>query len=169
MTTADHRFSSRVRWLVRLGYWSALLGGLTLPWILMLGFDHFVRNVPWRLAWRSFYLHLFAPGYNFFLIGLLNVVSFVLLAIIILFHLGKAPLSDPPKVRQRAWALATAGLTMIGVSAWTHVSVLIHPDAQGGLVYFFLPVTLFICLSAGYAAGWLAAKWLRHGAHRHET
>jgi hypothetical protein len=159
MTTDQDESVTRIRFLVRLGYWSSLLGGLTLPWIIIVVFDRLGRNVPWNQAWRSFFLHLFAPGYNFFLIGVLNVLPFVLFAIIGLFHLGTVPVPDRETIRRRAWASTIAGLTMAAVSAWTHVAVLLHPDAQGAIAYFFLPVTLMLCLPVGYALGWLAAKW----------
>jgi hypothetical protein len=83
--------SLRLRVLTRLGFWGAVIGGLLLPWGIMLAVEVVVHQVPVARAWRSFTLHLFAPGYNFFLIGLLTAAPFVILAVLMLLHLGAAP------------------------------------------------------------------------------
>lgn len=150
----------QIRLFLRLGYWTALFGGLLLPWLIMIGFDHLVRHVPWEQAWHAFRLHLFAPGYNFFLIGILNGVPFILWAIWMLFHLGRASLSDALTLRRRAGGLALAGLAMTGLSLWTHTSVLLYPDAQGALAYLFLPVVLVLASVGGYGIGRLLARRL---------
>jgi hypothetical protein len=68
--------------------------------------------------WRSFTLHLFAPGYNFFLIGLLTAVPFVILAVLMLLHLGAAPAQEPLIARRRTLGLAGAGLGMLVLAGW---------------------------------------------------
>lgn len=47
MTSAPAPDIRPLRFLLRLGYWMALVGGLLLPWLIMIGFDHLVRHVPW--------------------------------------------------------------------------------------------------------------------------
>ena len=42
---------------------------------------------------------------------------------------------------------------MFGVSFWAHLSALLYPDAQGALVYFFLPFILLVLMPLGYGIG----------------
>jgi hypothetical protein len=71
-------------------YWGTLVYGLLMPWAVTIWHDASKRHGEWAVVWRDFRLHLFAPGYNLFLIGLLNVAPFVLLAVFLLLHLGTA-------------------------------------------------------------------------------
>lgn len=123
-----------------------------------------MRGVPWLQSWYTFTLHLFAPGYNLFLVGLLTAVPFIALALTILLHLGKAPIVPAHIPRQRAYGIACASVVMVALATWTHIEVLVHPDAQGALAYFFLPVWLLCALPVGYALGRLAARWLVPGS-----
>ncbi len=160
MTTITHEKASRVRILARLGFWVSLLGGLLLPWAIMLAVETWVRDVPFARAWRSFTLHLFAPGYNFFLVGVLTAIPFVILAVVILLHLGTAPAQEALIAHRRVFGLFSAGLGMMIVASWTHIEVLIHPDAQGALAYFYLPVLLLAFMPLGYGLGRALAKAL---------
>ena len=160
MSTGAHDTSSRLRNLARLGFWVSLLGGLLLPWAIMLTVETWVRDIPFARAWRSFTLHLFAPGYNFFLVGVLTAIPFVILAGVILLHLGTAPVQQSLIAHRRAFGLFSAGLAMVLVAAWTHIEVLIHPDAQGALAYFYLPILLLALLPLGYGLGRALAKAL---------
>jgi hypothetical protein len=56
--------------------------------------------------------------------------------------------------------LTCAAFGMLAVAGWTHVDVLIHPDAQGALAYFFLPIVLLFLLPVGYGICRLAARVL---------
>ena len=152
--------SLRLRVLTRLGFWGAVIGGLLLPWGIMLAVEVVVHQVPFARAWRSFTLHLFAPGYNFFLIGLLTAAPFVVLSVLILLHLGAAPVQDPLIARRRTLGLAGAGLGMLVLAGWTHLEVLLHPDAQGALAYLYLPVILLASMPIGYGLGRAIARIL---------
>ncbi|HMU30426.1 MAG TPA: hypothetical protein PLY42_19130 [Nitrospira sp.] len=158
MTDIPRQTSPRLRMMARLGVWISLLGGLLLPWIIMLTVEILVRDIPYPRAWRSFTLHLFAPGYNFFFVGVLTALPFVILALIILFHLGTAPANNALIAYRRALGLFSAGLSMALIAAWVHVDVLIHPDAQGALAYFYLPILLLMMLPFGYGLGRALAK-----------
>lgn len=160
MTMPPCTTTSRLRLLTRVGVWGSAVGGLVLPWAIMLAVDHFVRHLPLDQAWQSFRLHLFAPGYNLFLVGILTAVPFIVSALVILLHLGTAPVQAPLIARRRTLGLACASFGMLAVAGWTHVDVLIHPDAQGALAYFFLPIVLLLLLPVGYAVGRLAARVL---------
>lgn len=160
MTVTLSTASARLRLLTRVGVWVSTVGGLVLPWTIMLAVDHVVHHLPLHRAWQSFRLHLFAPGYNLFLVGILTAVPFIVLAFVILLHLGTTPLQALPIARRRAMGLTCTAFGMLAVTVWTHVDVLIHPDAQGALAYFFLPIVLLLLLPVGYGVGRLAARVL---------
>jgi hypothetical protein len=63
-------------------------------------------------------------------------------------------------VNRRLAGAAGALLVAVGLSTWVHVEVLIHPDAQGALAYFFLPIYLLGLIPIGYALGRLAGRFL---------
>ncbi len=160
MTGLSHMTGSRFRLLIRTVTWASAVGGFVLPWAVMIAVDHLVHHLPLDRAWQSFRLHLFAPGYNLFLVGILTAVPFIVLAFVILLHLGTTPLQDSLIAHRRTLGLACASFAMLVVAGWTHVDVLIHPDAQGALAYFFLPIVLLLMLPVGYTVGRLAAKVL---------
>lgn len=160
MTPIAREKTSRLRVLTRLGFWFTLLIGFLLPWAIMLGVDTWVHDVPLARAWRSFTLHLFAPGYNLFLVGVLTAIPFVVLALVMLLHLGTIPSQQALIAHRRALGLLSAEFVMLTIAGWTHVSVLVHPDAQGALAYFYLPVLLLISLPLGYGVGRALAKAL---------
>jgi hypothetical protein len=141
-------------------YWGTLVYGLLMPWAVTIWHDASKQHGEWAVVWRDFRLHLFAPGYNLFLIGLLNVAPFVLLAVFLLLHLGTAASQDAVIVNRRLAGAAGALLVAVGLSTWVHVEVLIHPDAQGALAYFFLPIYLLGLIPIGYALGRLAGRFL---------
>jgi hypothetical protein len=47
---------------------------------------------------------------------------------------------------------------MVLIASWIHIDVLIHPDAQGALAYFYLPILLLTILPFGYGLGRALAK-----------
>lgn len=152
--------STRLRIVTRLGFWFTLLVGFFLPWAIMLGVDTWVHDVPFARAWRSFTLHLFAPGYNLFLVGVLTAIPFVILAIVMLLHLGTIDSQKALIAHRRALGLLSAEVVMLTIAGWTHISVLIYPDAQGALAYFYLPALLLLSLPIGYGIGRALAKAL---------
>jgi hypothetical protein len=134
-------------------YWGCIVFGLTLPGVVTVAHDAYRRHGGWAEAWQDFHLHLFAPGYNLFLVGVLNAVPFVLLAVFILFHLGTAAKQEPAIVSRRLFGIAGALAVAVGLSAWAHLGTTLHPDAQGALVYFFLPIYLLALIPLGYGCG----------------
>ncbi|HEX9743757.1 MAG TPA: hypothetical protein VGA17_13310 [Nitrospiraceae bacterium] len=151
MTTMNT--GKKLTWLTVTLYWSCILFGLALPGIVMIAHDTFRRHGAWAEAWKDFSLHLFAPGYNFFLISVLNVLPFIVLAVFILFHLGTAATTEPVIVSRRLAGVAGAVAAAVGLSTWAHLATVLHPDAQGALVYFFLPIYLLGLIPLGYAVG----------------
>ena len=126
----------------------------------MIAVDHLIHHLPLQRAWHSFRLHLFAPGYNLFMVGILTAVPFTILALAILLHVGMTPLQKPMVARRRAFALTCAAAGMMALTIWTHVDILIHPDAQGAMTYFLLPILLLLLLLVGYVIARLAAPLL---------
>jgi len=134
-------------------YWTCIGSGLIIPWIAVILVDLLKHHQSIGQALHQWRLHLFAPGYNLFLVGLLNAVPFVLLALFLLFHLGLTSSLTLPLARRRMVGVATAALAAAGLSAWAQIATLWFPDAQGALVYIFLPIGLAALLPVGYAIG----------------
>lgn len=134
-------------------YWGCILLGLTLPWLATVGVDMVKHHQSFGQAFHQLRLHLFAPGYNLFLIAVMNAVPFILFAVFTLFHLGLAPSQDRRLVGRRSAGILVATLGLVGLSTWTHVMTLWYPDAQGALAYLFLPFWQFLLMPLGYAGG----------------
>lgn len=67
---------------------------------------------------------------------------------------------EPVIVSRRLAGVAGALAVAIGLSTWAHLATTLHPDAQGALVYFFLPIYLMGLIPLGYAVGRLAGTLL---------
>lgn len=141
-------------------YWACIGLGLTIPWIAVILVDLLKHHQSIGQALHQWRLHLFAPGYNLFLVGLLNAIPFVLLALFLLLHLGLTSSRSLLLVKQRMAGVAAAVLGAIGLSAWVHMATLWFPDAQGALVYIFLPIGLTGLLPVGYAIGRVLGRLL---------
>ncbi|MDF0644933.1 MAG: hypothetical protein P0111_12965 [Nitrospira sp.] len=141
-------------------YWTCIGLGLTIPWIAVILVDLFKHHQSIEQALHQWRLHLFAPGYNLFLVGLLNTIPFVLLALFLLLHLGMTASQPLLLVRRRMAGVVAACLGAIGLSAWVHMATLWFPDAQGALVYIFLPIGLTGLLPVGYAIGRVLGRLL---------
>ena len=134
-------------------FWGCILLGLAIPWAANVGVDMLKHDQSLVQAWHQLRLHLFAPGYNLFLIGLFNAAPCVLFAIFALFHLGLAPQSDRRTIGRRSSGVLVAAIAILGISGWTHVMTLWYPDAQGALAYLFLPFVLLGAMPVAYALG----------------
>jgi HEAT repeats len=151
MTTSPP--SHRLTTFTLLIYWGCILLGLGIPWLATVAVDVLKHGQSLDQAWHQLRLHLFAPGYNLFLIGLMNAAPFLLFAVFALFHLGLAPPQDRRVCGRRGAGLLVTALGLVGLCAWTHVMTLWFPDAQGALAYFFLPFVLLGFMPVGYAVG----------------
>ena len=145
-------------WITVTLFWGCIVFGLTLPGVVMITHDASRRHGAWAEAVQDFRLHLFAPGYNLFLVGVLNAIPFILLAVFILFHLGTAAKQEPAIVSRRLIGVAGAVAGAVGLSAWAHLATTLHPDAQGALVYLFLHIYMLGVIPLGYACGRLIGK-----------
>ncbi|TAJ10413.1 MAG: hypothetical protein EPO61_02955 [Nitrospirae bacterium] len=134
-------------------YWGNILLGLTLPWVVRIAHEVYTNHVSVISASQSLRRQLFAPGYNLFLVGAMNAVPFVIFALFVLLHLGRAHLCEPPTIPRRIGGVLGGAATLLGVSLWAHIGTVAYPDAQGALVYFFLPFYLLALIPLGYAVG----------------
>jgi hypothetical protein len=141
-------------------YWACILLGLAIPPVATIGVDILKHDQSFWQAVHQWQIHLFAPGYNLFLVMVMNTVPFVLLALFSLFHLGSAGHTYAGLTRRKSGVLVAA-IAATGLSLWTHVMTLWHPDAQGALAYVFLPFVLAVIVPLSYLAGWGAAYMFR--------
>ncbi|ALA57520.1 hypothetical protein [Nitrospira moscoviensis] len=151
---------SRPATLILTLFWGSLLLSLTLPWGLLTLFEVSAHRRTMTEALKHVHLHFFAPGYQYFLVGLLSAAPFAVCAVFLLFHLGWRPLDRPRFVRRLA-GVSGSLLLMLGISFWTHLSALMYPDAQGALVYLFLPYILLVLIPLGYGIGRLIIAFIR--------
>ena len=140
-------------------FWSAVVAGLAIPGLISVGHEIAVREVSLVAAWQDLRLHFFAPGYNLFLVAVLNAIPFVALAVFLLFHLGTALERGHGVVSRRIAGVLGAWLTAFGLSLWMHLSLTLHPDAQGAIALFFLPLYVLLLMPVGYGAGRLVGRF----------
>jgi hypothetical protein len=134
-------------------YWSCLLVGLAMPWLATIMVDVLKHDQTVGQAIHQLRLHLFAPGYNLYLVALLNAAPFVVFAVFTLFHMGRAPVGDRRLCRRRGTGILVAALVLMVLSAWTHVVTLWYPDAQEAIAYLSLPFVLFAVMPVAYGGG----------------
>jgi hypothetical protein len=141
----------RSPWLILSLFWGSILLSLMLPWGLLTLFEVSAHRRTLGEALRHVTLHFFAPGYHYYLIGLLSAAPFMVCAVFLLFHLNDH-VQSAQFSRRLSGVLGSLAL-MFGIAFWTHLSALLYPDAQGALVYFFLPYILVVLIPLGYAMG----------------
>ena len=134
-------------------YWGCILLGLGIPWLATIAVDLLKHDQSFDQALHQLRLHLFAPGYSLFLIAVLNAIPFGLFAVFTLFHMGLAPSGNRILVGRRGAGVVVTAIGLIGLSAWTHVTTLWFPDAQGAIAYIFLPFVLLILIPVAYMIG----------------
>lgn len=141
-------------------YWACLLIGLTIPWLATIVVDMLKHDQTFGQAIHQLRLHLFAPGYNLYLVALFNAVPFVLFGVFTLFHMGGAPVHDRRLCGRRGAGVLMGVTVLVMFSAWTHAMTLWHPDAQGAIAYLFLPFVLLAVAPVAYAAGRVLASFI---------
>lgn len=149
----DPKSTRRLTALTFIVYWGCILLGLTLPLLATVCVDMAKHHRSFGQAFHQLQLHLFAPGYNLFLIAAMNAVPFILFSVVTLFHLGLVPAQDRQLASRRKAGILMSIVWLVGLSTWTHVMTLWYPDAQGALAYFFLPFVLLGLVPVGYAVG----------------
>lgn len=156
----DQPSQSRPGGAILILFWGSILLSLALPWGLLALFEVSAHRRTVAEAVRHLRLHFFAPGYHYFLVGLLSAAPFVVFAVFLLLHLGSDTRLTPAQASGRKAGVYGSLFLMFGVSFWTHLSALIYPDAQGALVYLFLPYVLVVLIPIGYGLGRLVLAFL---------
>jgi hypothetical protein len=134
-------------------YWSCTLSGLAIPWIATVAVDMAKHDQSLAGAVGQLRLHLFAPGYNLFVIALINAMPFMIFAVFLLFHLGRAPMDDRTLRGRRSAGVLMTVIGLVAFSLWTHLTTLWQADAQAALAYLFLPFLLLLLIPICYAFG----------------
>lgn len=155
----DEPSVSRPAGLILALFWGSILLSLTMPWVLLTLFEVSAHRRTAGEALRHLTLHFFAPGYQYFLVGVLSAAPVVICALFLLFHLGWNDRLDPTRLSRRKAGIFGSLILTFGVSFWTHVSALLYPDAQSALFYFFLPFVLLVLMPLGYGIGRLASAF----------
>jgi len=148
----------RSPWLISSLFWGSILLSLMLPWGLLTLFEVSAHRRTLGEALRHVTLHFFVPGHHYYLIGLLSAAPFMVCAVFLLFHLNDQV--QPAQFSRRLSGVLGSLVLMFGIAFWTHLSALLYPDAQGALVYFFLPYILVVLIPLGYAIGRLFQAFL---------
>ncbi|WP_455377268.1 hypothetical protein [Petrachloros mirabilis] len=154
------RSSNRLITFTMMVYWSCILLGLGIPWLATIVVDLLKHDQSLAQALHQLRLHLFAPGYNLFVIAVLNAIPFILFAIFTLFHMGLGPPENRILIARRGAGVVVSVIGLIGFSAWIHVTTLWFPDAQGAIAYIFLPFVLLIVTPVAYVIGRSLGKFL---------
>jgi len=157
----DQTAPSRPTVLIMSLFWGSILLSLILPWGLLTLFEISAHRRSPADAVHHVSLYFFAPGYNYFLVGLLSVAPFMVGAVLLLLHLGWNDRLAPAQRTRRLAGILGSLILMFGVSFWTHLSALMYPDAQGALVYFFLPYILLVLMPIGYGLGRLVLAFIQ--------
>ena len=147
----SNTIARRSPWLISSLFWGSILLSLMLPWGLLTLFEVSAHRRTLGEALRHVTLHFFAPGHHYYLIGLLSAAPFMVCAVFLLFHLNDQV--QPAQFSRRLSGVLGSLVLMFGIAFWTHLSALLYPDAQGTLVYFFLPYILVVLIPLGYAMG----------------
>ena len=148
-TDSPRRFTT----LTLVLYWTCILSGLAIPWIATVAVDMAKHDQSLTGAVRQLRLHLFAPGYNLFIIALINAMPFLIFAVFLLFHLGLSPMDDRTLRGRRSAGVLLTVIGLVGFSLWTHVATMWEADAQAALAYLFLPFLLLVLMPVCYAFG----------------
>jgi hypothetical protein len=146
---SDRRLSSVTLVL----YWGTIVLGITLPWLLEIGVDVVVRHRPLVQTVRSFPHQLFAPGRNQFLIGTLNAAPFLLFAVFLLLHLGKASVHGRDVSAQRLSGVVVALVAAFALSAYGNLAILTAHGSTAAIGYVFLPQAVAVMMVLGYGVG----------------
>lgn len=140
-------------------FWWLAGCGFLLPWVVIIACEIYFGQAA---EIRHFPEHLFESGYNFFLVGVMNAVPFVVIAAAA--HLLLRSGSNPASHRSRLIGLYTAAVAVLAVSLLGQVGVwgsVFNPRVHAslaGLGLFVLFWGSLAVLLVGYLIGWAAAK-----------
>lgn len=148
MVVDDQR---RYGFYTALVYWGLIASGLIVPWGAALIND--------KGDFRQLIIHMFAPGYNVYLIGAFGLAPMAAFAVFGMLHVGPAiSRLDGHIVKRRWFGFVLGAISGVAVSAWGHISIATSRDAQAAIGYIFLPFLVIAAHFGGYLAGRLIHK-----------
>jgi hypothetical protein len=137
-------------------FWATLGIGFLLPAVVAVGVDA-NRGMPILTAIQLWIANLFLPGYNEFLLSLIEAAPYAGLAIFGLFHLTSEGTNDPMVHRARLTGFAAALLAAAALSTWMLIAIRSSRSSTAALGYLALPFYVVPVMCIGYATGrWIA-------------
>jgi hypothetical protein len=143
----------RTRGLTLTLYWSSVITGFLLPWIMQCWVETWHRKQPLAAFFDGLYLRLFGPESGLLWLSLLGAAPFVIYAVFALIHLGTAPRQGKTVTQRRRMALLLTLAAMILVSVWGHYSILTARGSTAGIGFIFLPFYVLIAMPVAYGIG----------------
>jgi hypothetical protein len=133
-------------------FWLTSAWGFVVLPVVAIGAET-AKGTPFPSALSQWIRHLFAPGYNEFLLALITALPFLVAAVFILFHLAAEQI--PPG----RWS-GVAGALCAGaaVSLWGQIAIRMSRSSTAAIGYIFLPFEVLLVMLIGYIAGRLIAK-----------
>lgn len=140
-----------------------VLLGFVLPWIIVVIAALRYRRFDELSAFPS---NLFGAGYNYVLVGCLNVIPFVVVATAAFVHSKIKPSSAARKLAIMVGAVVVLLVSIVYQSlAWSNLMGP-RPDALTGIAFWYLPWVATSAFLFSAALTWLlAALWLRVRSH----
>ncbi|HET9405671.1 MAG TPA: hypothetical protein VFO39_00385 [Candidatus Sulfotelmatobacter sp.] len=140
-----------------------VLLGFVLPWIIIVIAALRYRRFDELSAFPS---HLFGSGYNYALVGCLNAIPFIVVAVAAFVHSKIKRRSMARKLGIRVGAVVVVLVSLVYQSlAWSNLMGP-RPDALTGIAFLFLPWVATSAFLFSAAFTWLlGALWLRVRGH----
>jgi hypothetical protein len=138
-------------------FWTAIGIGFLLPAATAIGVEA-RRGMPILASAQQWAAELFLPGYNEFLLSLIESAPFIILAVFSLFHLTASPLYGSQVLRARLAGVFGAILTGTAISVWILIAIRTSHSSTAAIGYLVLPFYVLFAMPIGYLAGRLIAK-----------
>ena len=147
------------RWLV----WTAIAVGFLLPFAVRLGAVLILQPSRFTSDLSSLPHHLFAPGHNLFLVGILNLISF--LFFLLVSRLGFRRSRLPEEKKGALISALIAGCFTFLASLVVQASVWLdvfggHPSSTGAVAFVWFPAICMPAVALVYSIALIAA-WSR--------
>ena len=136
-------------------FWLTIGFGFLAPAAVTIGVD-VSKGAAIGSAFSRYLQHLFEPGFNEFLLALIEAAPFAAAAIFLLFHL-----TGEHTTRGR-WSGVALGLCAgAALDLFAQVQIRISRSSTAGIGYIFLPVEVLLIMAIGYGAGRAIASAMR--------
>ncbi len=139
---------------VPLYFWLVIVFGFVVAPLVAVGAG-IAKGSPIVPAVTDWIGHLFEPGYNEFLIALINALPFVALGVFLIFHLTGERVPNGRLIGIFGAFCAGAVLDLWGLAA-----IRLSRSSTASIGYIFLPFEVSVVMPVGYVVGRLIAKTL---------